>query len=223
MPHLTSAAALHVARVLLYNYEFTLIPEADLRCAKIPNLEANERCIAIIVDYVTNVFEVAALRPELKYWQYRLFSSTPDAHLAQQVTMFLQRMIAAFEKVPQYAQEEKKLYAAFAAPEQFVEAAGVQQISRAAIQAQRAVMQYFTLRQIGGFSTDPDRVATVVDAALEITRALRALPVARQCLEGLQENRLTLSQVKAKFRAIGVWLEYLSCYEDRNEELKLLA
>jgi hypothetical protein len=69
MPHLTSAASLHAARTVLREFSLTVRPPESLPSGSIPNIRADESCLAITIDYGTNIFHVSELRPELRYWQ----------------------------------------------------------------------------------------------------------------------------------------------------------
>src|SRR5207237_3423034 len=97
MPHRTSAAALHAARTVLRNYTLTVKSPDAFTTGRVPNMRSDESCVAVVIDYATNVFHIAALRPELRHWQEHLRAGTAKA---SQIAAFMDKMYDAFMTIP---------------------------------------------------------------------------------------------------------------------------
>lgn len=99
MPARSSSAALHTARLILDQYELTVIPRDELRggISFIPVLTNSPEYLSIMIDWVSNVFRVANLRPEMKHWIELLHFGDPSAG---QLWAFVNHMCNELELVP---------------------------------------------------------------------------------------------------------------------------
>jgi hypothetical protein len=102
-PHRISAASLEAARAILQLYNVTVNPDADV---KIPNIAADVRCLALVIDLTSNVFHAAQLRPELAYWQRRMQTGTATA---TDIVKFLRRVGVELEYLPNYEEHEDEV------------------------------------------------------------------------------------------------------------------
>ena len=222
MAHLISAAALEAAGNLRKRFDLTVKSQDELSSGRVPSIQNDERCLAIVIDYATNVFEVAKLRPELRYWQERLHAGTATA---PKIAGYLQRMIEAFDKIPQFAPQEGRVTTTLMSPAEFKARPEICELTKASLEAARFVFHYYHVRAKNG-ATDEElnrvRVAKLVETSMGLSRAMRAYGLAQRAKEKLALGRSTLDDVKAQFRELGVILEYLPNYENREEECKLL-
>ena len=222
MAHRVSAAALHSAVTLKKSFSFMVRPPEELPSGRVAGLDDSEKCIAIIVDYATNIFELAVLRPELRYWQERLFAGTATA---PQIGNFCQKVLDAYAKIPQARHGDKMTVTAFETPPQFMSRPVAVELSKAALEAARFLFHYYAVTPKRG-EADPDvdrlRVAKIVESCIEISRAIKALPSVEAAQARLRSGQITVEEVKKVLRELGVLLEYLPGYENKEEELKLL-
>ena len=220
--HRSSAAALRAARVVLERYDLAVRPPESLVSGAIPNLTGGEACLAIIIDHATNVFHLALIRPELRYWQERLFGETATA---SQIAGFLQRVIEAFDLIPKRRDGEQALTARLDLPPEFRSKPVVQEVSKAATEASRFIFHYYHVSPKDGAPDEPvDRrnVAALVESSIGVSRALAALPMVAETQAELRAGRATEGSIKRCLRQLGVALAYLPAYEERDEEVKLL-
>jgi hypothetical protein len=62
-----------------------------------------------------------------------------------------------------------------------------------------------------------------MESSLGLTRASQSIPLLRRCHAALKAGKATVEDVGRCFRQVGVFLEYMSRYEEREEETKLLT
>ncbi len=220
MAHRTSAAALHAARVILRNFNIEVIPPEKLASGRIPNLQNNEACLAVIIDLTTNVFEISALRPELRYWQKHLFAGTASA---DQIANFFRRCLDAFEKIPRSLEERS---VTLETPIEFGGRPEKQKLSRAALEAARGVFHYYSFKpKTGTIDAQLDRieVTKMLEVSLAISRVEPALDLLKTWNDRLRSGSATATGIKSCFRKLGIFLEYLPNYAEREEESKLLV
>lgn len=228
MPHLISAASLVAARNVQRFFNFTVLaPEEMHGSRELVGLKADDRCIAILIDYATNVHEVTELRPELRHWQEVLHTSS--AHdKAGQIAQFLQKVIDKFGMVPQYTKQDELVSATFETPPQFQSRNVTYGLSKASLEAVRFLVNYYQIvskngNGNGSFS-DQDRIklAKVIESGLGLSQAAKALPLARYAKERMRCGQADVREVRKHFREIGVLMEHLPNYENREEEVKLI-
>jgi hypothetical protein len=224
MAHRSSAAALHAARVLLRDYDLSVRPPESLPSGRIPQLKATEAHISVVIDLATNAFRVAELRPELSYWHERIALGTAEA---PQIAGFIQRMLDAFGGVPQDLPSDKKFTAVATAPPEFqFNRPQVVMLSKAAREAARCLFHYYEMRpkkHQANQEIDRPMVAKLMESSLGLTRAGESIPLLRRCHAALKAGKATVEDVGRCFRQVGVFLEYMSRYEEREEETKLLT
>ena len=126
MPHLTSAPALRCARVVMGEYDMAVRPPAELKSGRLDGLTSSERHVATLIDTATNVFRVAALRPEIHYWQRRLTAGTATP---PQIVAFLSKVLTELESVPRRTPQEQQEMTTFAMPNGFA-GAGMKPLRR---------------------------------------------------------------------------------------------
>ena len=225
MAHSVSAASLHAARTVLKNYDFVVRPPELLPSGRLDGLEPSEKCIAILIDYATNIFKIAELRPELRYWQRRIFAGTATA---PQLAMFLNKILEAFSYIPK--DDESKFTVTLEAPPSpvpFKDRQVTHTLSKASREASRFLFYYYTLTaKQKEFQQDEtihrNNVAKLVDVCLETQRMFAALPVIQECQAKLKLGQATLTDIKGYLRKVGIFLEYLPTFENREEERALL-
>jgi hypothetical protein len=247
MARRTSAAALHAARVVMEKNILTLKPPETLSSGAIYSLTASEAHVAILIDSVTSVFEVSLLRPKLRYWQQRVVAGTAEAG---QIAYFAKELIDALQKVPGHrpddpvvdrglsevradmgsGKDELQRDVTDRRPLRFCADRMWSKIplTRAAIEAGRTLFWYYeiTLRKkpvIYDEALHRLDVAKSVDVALGLAKAHDALPLMQYGLKKLTEGQMTLKEVRALFRRVGVLLESIPTYQEREDEVKLLV
>jgi hypothetical protein len=200
----------------------------------IPNLVANEAHLSIVIDYTTSAYQVAGIRPELRYWQQRMTARTATA---PQLGMFLRKLIESLEKIPDYAPEQVAQIVEADMPEDDPTVRwkdpkpmhwGSIPISRYSMDAARAVNYYFTLTPIKvPLIPDADlqflHVAKIIEVALGLHHALKALPVLRAVEPQMRQGHLTEMEIRKCLRNTGVCLEQMPHYECFEDELKMLV
>ncbi len=220
MAHMTSAAALHAARTVLREYAIEVRPERRLS-----NQAADERCLAIVIDLTSNAWRVCEVRPELRYWRERLHHATATA---ENIGNFFNRVLEAFESVPAHPDDERRIVTTLETPREFGGPPLRHVMSRFAVECSAMVFHhYLVARRKPGFVDGSDVldrvcVAKLVDTGLGLTRAMAALPVLRSCKAELKAGRATEKDTARCLRRVELMLEYLSSYEDRNEEVRIL-
>jgi len=222
MAHRISAPALHAAVTLKKSYCFEVLPTDRLPSGHLQGLTAQERCLAILIDYATNVFELCLLRPELRYWQDRLFAGTATA---SQIGAFCKKVLHAYELIPQHSLSSTKITTLFETPPQFGGRPTVFPLSKASLEAARFLFYYYEVRpRKGRAEGDRDRimVAKLVEASLELVKVMEGHQRVKTAWDKLKAGQLDVDGVKQCFRELGVALEYLPNYKDREEEVKIL-
>jgi hypothetical protein len=223
MAHRTSSAALHASRVVLQHYEFTPKPEDKVH-GFVPGLKGDETHVAVVIDYATNVFKVAELRPELRYWQERLHMGTATA---PQIAAFFSKVVETFESVPKEI-SENKVTTIVEGPREFPGATHVLVVSKPAKEASRFLYHYYFVKPkrvtvIPDENLERIRIAALVDASMAWMKVSRALPVLRDCQAELKKGQATANDVVECLRKVGIFLAYLPSYRDQEEETKLLV
>lgn len=223
MPHRTSAAALHAAREVLKHYSLEVIPPETLPTSKIDNLQATEKCIAILIDYSTNIYHLANLRPELRYWQKRIFAGTATA---SGIATFFKRVLDTFEFIPK---EDVSISTSLllATPPEFGKNPLVHILSKASKEASRTLFYYYKLvPKAKDYAYEEihhrNNVAKIVDISLELARVMNAQPLLKAQQMKLTQGKATIEDIKSCLRKVGIYLEYLPGYSEREEESKLL-
>lgn len=220
--HRSSAASLRAARIVLEKYNITVRPPESLVSGAIPNLTNSEACVSVIIDYATNVFHLSLIRPELRYWQERLFNSTASA---SQIAGFLQKVIETFNLIPKRKQEESPMVATLTLPPEFRSRPVTQEVSKASIEASRFIFHYYAVTPKDGEvddSMDRKNVAVLVESSIGISKAMDALPLVAETQSELRGGNATEGSIKKCLRQLGVALAYIPTYEERDEEVKLL-
>lgn len=218
----TSAAAVHAAKILMEHFNFSARPPEEVKSGRVDGILADIRCIAIVVDYATSAFEVANLRPELRYWQERLTERTATP---SQLAAFLQKSIEAFDRLPKNGPCEPEVTVTLSTPREFRSAPTTVELSKAAREASRYLFNYYAIvpkRREPDEKLDRVRLATLAESALGIARASRAYPLMVDTKNAMRLGKLTEKEIRSKFRTLGILLEYLPNYENREEEVKLL-
>jgi hypothetical protein len=229
MARLVSAAALFAARELRAAFDFTIRLAADLPGGQAAVPAADDRCVAILIDEATQVADILRLRPELRYWQGRLFDGTAEKS-APQLGAFIQKAIDAFSRVPRFKPEERRSTITMESPQEFEMKPQVLEISKASMEASRFLFHYYHIRpkrtRVVTTADDDflDRVAVskIVEVSLGLFRAQKAVPLLIETKVLFSQGKLTLENLKRRFRALGILLEALPNYEHRDEEVKLL-
>jgi len=225
MAYLTSAAALTAARLVMEHYEFTVRPPETLTSGRMDNIQATEKCIAILIDYATNIFKVAELRPEFYYWQENLFTDPKPG----QIIGFMDRLIAAFEFLPR--DDEEQIAVILKAPPQFGMSPERHVLSKLSREASRFLFHYYTLfpkKEVDEKFQRIDEtfhrinVAKLIDVCLEVKRLREAVPLLTLWRDRLRQGSATINDIKRCFRQVGIYLTYLPSYMEAGEEMKLL-
>lgn len=222
MAHRVSAASLHAARIVLKNYTLVVKPPESLPSGRLDKLEPNEKCVAILIDYATNIFQVVLLRPELRYWQKRLWARTATA---PQLMGYFQKLITALEMVPQ--DTDLKTTITLESPAEFGGKPVMHTISKAAKEASRFIFYYYEVTSKRKELVEEEslfriNVAKLIDICLEIERAMKALPLLKHWREELKAGRATEVEIRRCFREAGVFLTYMPNFGSTEEETKLL-
>lgn len=225
MAHRTSAAALHTARVILKEYDLSVRPPEVLVSGRVYNLEASEAHLGIVIDHATNIHHVALLRPEIRYYQKHLQTGTTTA---PQIAGLFRRILDAFELIPRdpESMESVKITSAYELPGEFgVTKPEVYVLEKPAREVARFVFHYYEVSPRGRTLDDVldrHRVAKLAEASLGISRAQRILPLLRKTDTQLREGKASQADVVKCLRTVGIYLEYIPGYEERDEETKLL-
>lgn len=195
-------------------------------CA-ITNLLPDKRCVAILIDLVSNVFQVAQLRPELRYWQKRVVAETADAG---QIGYFLSRLIEAVEQM--YFEAEEKARIPFSLfldppPGAVLPKGSPHIICGAALRCGHAIAQHYITRwknpQPEWPNPRPEWIGGLVDVHGQLYRPLRLLPHLRTWKQQLAQGSLTVQNVADVFKYIGIQLTYLPSYMVGEEERRIVS
>lgn len=233
MARRSSPAGLHTARAILKHYDLRVKSREEVagNVSYIPTLRATEGHLSVMIDGVTGCKGICELREEWKYWTEQLHLGHPDP---TQVLQFAKRIVEEFSKVPQTIIEESETVtagsmmlndargaAALRLPESTLT------ISAWAKQAVIYICAFYHLTPRGKiFSNDWSMkmdVAKLIEISLGMRKAMPCLELARKCVKELRADQLRLGDVKAYFRAFGIFLEYLPNFEKHEEESKLLV
>jgi hypothetical protein len=226
MAHRISAAALHLARNILKEFSLAVRPPETLISGRVDKLQATEAHAAIIIDYATNVFHIALLRPEVRYWQKHLQAGTATA---PQIANFFSKILDAFALLPVDTEEEKqnRVTSTFALPREFGDVPPeVYTLGKPAREASRCIFYYYDVRPLQGRPDnvlDRHRVAKLAEVSLGLSRAVGIIPVLKTVNIRLKAGKATQIDIRRCMREVGVHLEYIPGYENREEESKLLV
>ena len=229
MAHRSSAAALHAARVILENFDLEVIPPEDLPSGRVAGLTASAAHLSIVIDLMTNAFEVAALRPELRYWQKRIFADTATA---PQITAFFMRCLEAFEKVPRGGEEQvaslrpPDTFFGERLPDTFSRKAEQFTVSRAAQEGTRGIFHYYRVSAKNGEKDEQVNkfhVTTLLEASIGMQKAEPGRELLQRWKAELLAGRATVTDIKKCLRAFGILLAQLPSYGEPDEESKLLV
>jgi hypothetical protein len=221
MAHRVSAAALHAARVVLKNYTLEVKPVEELPSGRIPNLEASEKCVAIIIDWMSNIFQVVELRTQLGECRKRMRQGTATA---PQVAEILQRLSDAFDALPKESSGEAQSIVTLETPIAFGGKPEQHVISKPSLEAARGIFYYYAVAPKDKECTGNTRVniAKLIETSTGIARALPAVPVIAQCKEHLKQGHLTSDDIQKYLRRIATILTIFPGYENTQEEVRLL-
>lgn len=223
MPHRSSASALYAARAVLKENSIAVRPPERLPFGARPvgGLQANEFHLSVIIDRVTNAYRIADLRPELSFWQQRLTARIAEP---SQLCIFLKKLIEAIEYVPRYPPEERTPMAASHLPTGG--GWGSFRLSKASIDATGYIWQFYEVTQLTKQLPDDLHklaVAKMIEVGLGIYKALAVLPKLRQVLSLLAQGALTEEEIQKYFMVVGILLEAMPNFENREEQTKLLV
>jgi hypothetical protein len=221
MARRVSAPAFRTARVILQSYKMTVRPDTGA-----VGMTGGESHVAIVIDYATNVFKIAELRPELHYWQRQLTARRAEA---PQLAGYLQKLIAAFKQVPQYGPKDRPdtvpmellpQFATIGVPDAFP-------VSKNAEEVYRFLKHYYVITPMEerAFDAVEDRIQIVRIAAsnLGLDHALKGLPLAELYLDRLKHGQATQKEIRNCFKNLGIFLESMPNYRDRKEEMMLVT
>lgn len=226
MAHLTSAPALRTARVILNNYDLEVRPPETLVSGKIQNLTNSEGHVAVVVDYASNIYQITSLRPEVCFWQNRLMFGTATA---PQIANFFKRLLDGFEALPKDTLEEVPTISTFAVPPQHENVKPVTvKLSKPAKEVSRFIFHYYVPTLKGESVVYDDvthriKIAFLAEATLGLRRTYEFFPRLKAQLKMLIEGKVTEKDIKICLRAVGIVLEYIPTYEERQEEGKILV
>jgi len=231
MAHRTSAPALRAARVVLKSYSLTVKPPQALPSGRLEKLEADERCVAILIDYATNIFKIAELRPELRYWQKRIFDGSATA---PGIATYFKRVLEAFSYLPKedvqkstVTLETPTTFKNTMVPKEFGGRTFTHTLSKMSLEASRFIFYYYyvqALRERFGDNESVHRnnVAKLIDVTLETHRMLKALPMLEHWYNKLKAGEATAEEIKTCLRDVGIFFAFMPNYGNPEEELKLL-
>lgn len=233
MPHLISAPSWHAAHVVLKHFTLEVRPKA---LERIPKLQADARCVAIFIDFGTQIFNVVKLRPELMYWQKRMTAGTITA---LNVVSFLRRLESELDKLPklkdapvsfvwdepikqQWNQEN------IAAQSGYLDSSwrsGKHTISQPAVEATKQIYAHYAVTcKKPDFTPEEEaaRMGLLIDVCTDVFRCVQAYPVIRERRMQIEDGKLTREEVANFLKNLGIQLEHLPNYEERQEEVKLI-
>lgn len=223
MAHRTSAPAAHTAKLVMERYDLEVRPPETLASGRIDKLQASLAHVATVIDLATNIFHVAMLRPELRYWQERLGTDTATA---PQIATFFQKVLDAISLIPRHVQSERTLTTTLESPAEFRSNQPlVHQLSRVGTEGARTLLHYYVVTPKTGLpdpTLDTVRLAKMIDIGIGWTRAAQVEPILTHARNELKEGRSSQKDIVRYLRNVGILLEYLPGYEERAEELKLL-
>lgn len=168
------------------------------------------------------VYELAKLRPELRHWQLRM---TQGNATAPQISQFLKKCLDTMALVPLEAPAiERKIVSADAPT---WGAWSRMPLTAASLEAARRLFHYYFVTIISG-DVLPENlhrvaVAKIIDVSLGLAKAMKAAPRVQTCLDSLKRGNITPEDVQKYLRTIGILLECLPNYEEREDEVKLLV
>lgn len=231
MPHRSSAAALHAARVVLRHFDITVKPREVMGAQFNAALQADERFLSILIDLASNAFRVALMREQVRWWQEKLTEGTDKS---VQITLFLERLIEAMRTVPQAVNQQaiEKFQAERPAAGGFSDMGNIKpqawkmfELSRASIEATKYVMMFYDVvnkKRPPNLEHDRLEIAKCIEVSLGLVHAMKALPIAAWAAPELRAGRLEYMTVRKVMRDIGVHLDQMPHYADLREDTKLL-
>jgi len=220
---MTSSAALHTARVIIKNFDLVVRPPESLPSGRIDVLKPDEKCVSVLVDYATNVFELTILRPELSYWQKRLKAGDAEAC---QIANFFQKVLSAFDKIPKDPANEDKIVTMLETPKEFMHKSVVHILSKPAREVSRFIFYYYFVtpkKKSANEILDRNEVAKLADVSLGLSRAMEILPYLKSTNERLKAGKATPDDIRKFMRELGVHFQYMPVFENREEEQKVLV
>lgn len=235
MPRI-SAAAHHAGHMLLRCYDFAVRPDDGRIHPYYANLQATDKHIAVFLDHKTGIRDVANLRPELSYWQdvMSLGIHDHDNHIAQQIVCFVSKVVETLNRIPHFSEEEQPDHVAMTTALTTAGAFTVRMnLSKASLEAMEALFYYYEISpKVQPRIPNPEavkrKVAAMIESCLQIGKAMRALPILRQCDAFLRRGQASADDIRAVLRRVGVLFEFLPSFEFESgtlnrDETKLLA
>jgi hypothetical protein len=221
MARRVSGAALHAARLILKHYRLTVKREWK---EKQPKLEADERCLAIAIDYASGIIHVVNLRPELRYWQQRMSDGTAEP---SGIAAFLRNVAETFEKLPRPEHRDDITESVLPQPAGAKWVTPKHRLSRPAIEATRAIFTYYEVRpredsKVFHADQDGGHIGSIIDTSIHAFRVLKLIPVVREQYRKVVEGKLTAEEVARFLLYLGVQLDRIPSYRARDEETKLI-
>ncbi len=223
MPHLTSASALRTAREIMKAYTLTVIPPEELRTGRLDGLTNSERHVATLIDHATNAHEVAKLRPEFHYWQRHLSSGVATA---PQLAAFLSKVSRVLSEVPRRPADEQPVVSTFRTYPEAKAREARRELSKPSTEVARVLFYYYRIAPVGRAASpayDMHAVATLVEVVLGLSRIMKVEGAFARMRAELQDGRVTEAEVSKFMRAMGILFDRLPSYENREEEVVLLA
>jgi hypothetical protein len=156
-----------------------------------------------------------------------------DNHTAQQLTVFLRKIIDTLERIPHFPEEETPEVVTTSV----LTTAGAytvrMNLSKASLDAMETLFYYYTiaLRNPGRFSDERivrRGVAGMTESCLQVAKAMRALPFLRRCVDFLLRGQATAEDLAVVLQRVGTLFEFLPSFGfepgtyDRDED-KLLS
>jgi hypothetical protein len=216
----SSAPAVATSRAILREYSL----EVKIETGAV-GMTASIGCVAIVIDHATNIPQLVGLRPELHYWQRQLSARKAEA---PQLASFLKTLIEAYRQIPRYAPEEIAEKVAFETqiPELRSFVPKEIPLSKADVEAVRFLNHFYKITPIGGREfnerTDCLHMAEIASYYLGLDHAMKGFPLAELFLDRLKNGQATEKEIRLCFRDLGVFLEYLPNYRERQEEMMLV-
>jgi hypothetical protein len=227
MARRTSAAALHAARVILHRYDIALHPTN----APIAGMLANEKHLAVLIDYTTQAYEVALVRPELRYWHIRMRDGTATA---PQLAQYMRRMVEALDKIPGDVAPGLMVQGDTPAGSDTVKWLSARPrrpqliLHEYAIKTARAINWYYVVTpKVAPLIADEEleflHLAKLVEISVGLSQALKARPLLRDAEIRMRQGQMTEDECSDCLRGVGVYFEQMPHFEDMRDETLLLV
>lgn len=223
MAHLTSAPALRTAREIIRAYTMTPLPSESLKTGRLDGLTSSERHVATLIDHSTNVHEVVKLRPEFHHWQRHLCAGVATA---PQLAAFMHRISAALAEVPHAATGDVPEVSTFRVHPTAKTRPIRRALSKPSLEVSRVLFYYYRMEPVGRAASDAlDRkyVAEIVETCLGLPRIMSVEGAFRRMREDLLAGRVAEVDVVKFMRSAGILFDRLPSYENREEEVMILA